>query len=812
MKKIIAYVHTHWDREWYREFEEFRLRLIEVVSDIVDKLQRDELPVFYFDGQTSAIEDYLEIFPEKQNVIEQLIKEKKLYIGPFYCSADQFLTGGESLFRNLKFGLEKSKELGCEDFIAYLSDTFGHCVSMSELLKAAGLDKAVLWRGLGDLTADLNWNGIKTTYLIQGYFNDFLNSDAEFGKKAENLKKYIDKISAKSGDYVLLPIGADHLKCADNLKQQIEMLNEVYKNDYEIILSEPFEYFKNIKDGDRKKVSGEFLDNSLNFILQGVYSARNDIKQANALCERKLLEAEVFNAVNSTFFKKENRQRQIDYAFKKLVKNHAHDSIYGCSTDKVCRDVLTRLENVEEVADGIKKRCIRDLSSQKGVTAINLSDSEFSGIATTETTKRLPNGLNAVLIDTYKGFPDEILYDTNKIPITEYYTTVYKYALNLKKIDAFSSKNLSKNDVFDEKDIKTGKNFIENKFFTVTFTDGQIDVTDKKNHKIYHDFINIQNVADVGDSYNFAPLAKDNKIVAKIKSFKTSHKKFIAQALAEFEIKIPEKSTAKRRSLISPRHKISLEITVSSGSAIVDFNCRYTNQSKDHKLQVAFNTQNPVHTTISEDLFGLVKRKFNPDYDLREKIPAPRGIELKTNTMPINRFVFANGVGVVTDGLKEAEISGNNLLITLLRCTGIISNPKNPSRGTPAGPPLETPEMQMIGEQKAHFAVSFVNRAKCLYSVCNRVFNPPVILFGSLENKQFISNDNENIKISAVKKSQDNSFVLRAFNLSDEKEICTLKCVKMNLYETDLLENKELPTNGVLYFAPHEIKTVKFRN
>ena len=26
-KEVIAYLHTHWDREWYREFEVFRLRL-----------------------------------------------------------------------------------------------------------------------------------------------------------------------------------------------------------------------------------------------------------------------------------------------------------------------------------------------------------------------------------------------------------------------------------------------------------------------------------------------------------------------------------------------------------------------------------------------------------------------------------------------------------------------------------------------------------------------------------------------------------------------------------------------------------------
>ena len=54
MKKVIAYVHSHWDREWYREFEEFRLRLIEVFDEIIIALKKGDLPVFYFDGQTDS--------------------------------------------------------------------------------------------------------------------------------------------------------------------------------------------------------------------------------------------------------------------------------------------------------------------------------------------------------------------------------------------------------------------------------------------------------------------------------------------------------------------------------------------------------------------------------------------------------------------------------------------------------------------------------------------------------------------------------------------------------------------------------------
>ena len=106
MKKVYAYIHTHWDREWYREFEEFRVRLIEVFDDVLQKLKTGELDYFYFDGQTAALEDYLEIHPEKQNEIKKLIAEKKLSTGPYYCSTDSLLIERESLIRNLQYGID----------------------------------------------------------------------------------------------------------------------------------------------------------------------------------------------------------------------------------------------------------------------------------------------------------------------------------------------------------------------------------------------------------------------------------------------------------------------------------------------------------------------------------------------------------------------------------------------------------------------------------------------------------------------------------------------------------------------------------
>ena len=100
-KEVIAYLHTHWDREWYREFEVFRLRLIRVFDNVLDLLEQNKIPSFYFDGQVVALLDYLELRPEKEDIIRKLIKDKRLFIGPFYCLVDEFLTDGICFRKNL---------------------------------------------------------------------------------------------------------------------------------------------------------------------------------------------------------------------------------------------------------------------------------------------------------------------------------------------------------------------------------------------------------------------------------------------------------------------------------------------------------------------------------------------------------------------------------------------------------------------------------------------------------------------------------------------------------------------------------------
>ncbi len=86
MKTTVHIVsHSHWDREWYLPFEKHRMHLVELVDAILEKFETDEeYRSFFLDGQTIALDDYLEIRPQKREQIEKYVREGRLCVGPWY--------------------------------------------------------------------------------------------------------------------------------------------------------------------------------------------------------------------------------------------------------------------------------------------------------------------------------------------------------------------------------------------------------------------------------------------------------------------------------------------------------------------------------------------------------------------------------------------------------------------------------------------------------------------------------------------------------------------------------------------------------
>lgn len=694
-RDVIAYIHTHWDREWYREFEVFRMRLLRVFDNILDMLNEEMIPSFYFDGQVSALDDYLEMRPEKKNIVISLIQRKKLFVGPFYCLTDEFLTDKTCFTKNLEIGIKTAKKYGCNDFIGYLPDTFGHSQNVVEILRDFGINKCVVWRGCGDFPSEFKWCGMDTVNLVRGYFNDTFSIKTSIEKKAELLKDNLDKIAEKSGNVILLPIGADHLGVEMNLQEQIDAVNEILKEDYNIKLGTLFDYFKQVENNfNQFEWNNELRDNSKTFTLQGCYSSRLDLKRENIECTYLL-------DLANRFVKQQEEKKYdtlIEYAYKMLLQNQAHDSICGCSTEDVHNENLIRYKKIKQIADTILDELkFKNHFEEKKI--INLSGKPFSGIVEFSTVENL-EGYDK--IDYRKGFDSTLLTDTQRIPITEDYTGINTYIAEVENVKPNVIDYIMP--VTKPSDLNITEFGLENSYIFLKIEDGAIYINGIK--------MSLVDFADLGDSYNFGPKKNDNGTELKILRSKVILKTHLRAALkVDFE---------------GVWDVITAIITLDKESTSLHFKFDWMNSQKNHLLNAVFELNQPIEEVFSEDMNTLIKRNFDSDYNIRENLPTTRGIEVKNNTAPMQRGLLIdeknNNLGIITKGLTQYEVYKNYLYLPILRSTGVISNPQNPARTTPAGPPIPVDSLQQIGRNIAEFHVFFGNQ-NAFEETLNKVYN-----------------------------------------------------------------------------------------
>src|SRR5436190_3147315 len=155
--RYLVVPHTHWDREWYLPFEQFRLRLGAVVDGVVDTLERDpSFTSFTLDGQAIVLEDYVEVRPENEGRLQTLLDAGRLEVGPSYVLPDEILVGGESLVRNLLLGRRVCRRFGVEPSGAgHLPVSFGHPAQLPQILAGFGIGTFLFSRGMGDEIDDV---------------------------------------------------------------------------------------------------------------------------------------------------------------------------------------------------------------------------------------------------------------------------------------------------------------------------------------------------------------------------------------------------------------------------------------------------------------------------------------------------------------------------------------------------------------------------------------------------------------------------------------------------------------------------------
>jgi mannosylglycerate hydrolase len=380
MRNLHIISHTHWDREWYRPFQSFRLMLVQLIDGLLDLLEKDpQFKYFMLDGQTIVLDDYLAMRPEKEAILRKHIQKGRIVIGPWHILPDMFLVGPEAHIRNLLRGDQTARKFGPKMMIGYIPDPFGHPGQVPQILRGFGIETACLWRGLDEEPAEFWWQSPDGSRVLMAYLRDSYSNGASL--PADNpsafagaLTAAADSLQAHSGvsDYLIM-YGTDHMEPPPDTSKAITYADKVLKETHVVHSTLPKFVAAVQVDIKRQKLSlptvtGELRACKRMHLLPGVLSTRMWIKQRNHASENLLTKwVEPFTTwqerVTGTQSAALNQKSAIlNQAWHLLMENHPHDSICGCSIDQVHEEMKVRFDQVDQIGEELARQSLETLA------------------------------------------------------------------------------------------------------------------------------------------------------------------------------------------------------------------------------------------------------------------------------------------------------------------------------------------------------------------------------------------------------------------------------------------------------------------
>jgi alpha-mannosidase len=699
---------------------------VDVVDEVLAQLETDEQLRFTLDGQLATIDDYLEIRPEAGERIRALVQSGRLAIGPWQTLMDEFLVDGETTLRNLEAGLARAADFGSAMRVGYLPDMFGHIAQMPQILRLAGIETAIVWRGV-PAAVDFHrfvWegpdgSGVVTEYLPAGYGNAAYLFDVP---GPANLAPLEERFAPWfRGDPVLGMVGTDHMPLPRELSERVPDGATV---------GTLADYLAGASPEGLSHWHGEMRSAARANLLPGVVSARIDLKAACGRAERWL---ERYAEPLQALYGGDWPEPFLAQAWTRMFQNSAHDSICGCSTDEVSAQVLVRYAEAEQIARELAKRAVARIAAgvpRDALAVVNPSPRERSDLVEVELV--VPDEWEAVELE---------LADGSRVPTQEIQRQeplLWELRLVGADVPLVIARRLHGRELFgryvngfriedDRATLEVGdepdpesldvEQLVEELTLATAEGEWTLRVVARPKRTLVaaltapplgwtsvrpvgvqgtvpgtfpsldvSQLTRIVRGGDAGDSYNYAPPLGDVLVDTPI----------------DEGIELLEDGPLRRVEVVhrtymwdEKRVETQTRFEQRAEEPFVRIRIDFDNPCDDQRVRVHVPLRHRADHSHAEGQFAIVERGLEPE--------GGHG-EVAIPTFPASAFVAAGGVAVLLDHVTEYEVAGDELALTVLRSTALISRAQNPWREEPAGPSIPIPAAQLRGPRSFSFA------------------------------------------------------------------------------------------------------------
>ncbi len=786
-RRVSIVPHTHWDREWYRTFQSFRMRLVDLVDGLLDRLDGDAgYAHFMLDGQMAVVDDYLAIRPHEEDRIRRLAGSGRLSLGPWYILMDEFLVSGETMVRDMEMGLDRAASFGGAMPLGYLPDMFGHIAQMPQLLRGFGFGEAVVWRGIPS-TVDapaFRWQAPDGSEVLAEYLTDGYSNGAVLPLDAKELlariSDWADQHEPRSGDPLLWMNGTDHLMPQAALGRLVAEAAELTDEwDLRVCsLAEHVAARRAAVEATAEGVAGlplvvgEMRSGARTNVLMGVTSNRMDVRQRAARAEVGIeRRAEplwaLFGAADAW------PQGFLDVAWGHLVRNCAHDSICACSVDPVVDAVLHRYDEAIDVADGLVARALKAIGAAaggEGPVVVNPTGRDRVGVA-----ELLLDGVPATEVpdgvQVLEEIPGRREIDFGSLAnVGEVIGRILDRDLSLTEVEIDDDGDRTKvvvrsgtgggidraalraevHDVAARHEPSRGVTIVvdgvaSSRVLARAGVDGfswarwtarpadevapaTASVTTLENGIVSVEVDPVDGTwsldgvggygrlvdgGDLGDTYNWCPPPAGDVLVDRpdavtVTVVESGPVRAALRIDATWSLPAGVADGARVGRVPTP---ISTTLALHAGESLLRVETTVENRSDDHRLRVHHPLRKRATTSAAGCAFATVTRSTVAEGGPTE-MPLP--------TFPARDHVTAGGLTVVAEGVVEYELvdldehsgqddtapAATEIALTLLRCTGLLSQGPMETRPVPAGPVVPTPGAQMIGTTTVRYGLA----------------------------------------------------------------------------------------------------------
>lgn len=751
-------VHTHWDREWYRPFQQFRARLVSLIDEVLDGSAGAP---FLLDGQAVVLEDYLEVRPERASDISQALRQGVIEAGPWYVLADSLIPSGEGLVRNLLAGRQVLRSLrATPPDLLYCPDSFGHPAYLPALAAGFGLPSVVLWRGYGGAghprgdTA--RWFAPDDSSVLlyhlppDGYeVGSHLPPELDAARERWASMREILQPRATTG-LVLVTAGADHHAPQANLEMAIESLCTVSSPD--AVQRSSLDRFghelvRRAEGVDLPAVKGELRDSyGYTWALQGTFGSRAHQKRRYAQVERLLVrDVEPWAALAR---RRDNIDRRslLRAAWRPLLLCQPHDTLCGCSIDDVAAAMSGRLDESQSAGEELRNASLMSLVGHDGNEARRRPEEWSSVILVRNAAPRARSGVAEIDVDLVLddapvgpasagieprtrrtgsislGRPPVVLQElaSERTFVREEASRHYPWNRLVERrrvlgwVPDVPPLGISTLPVEEKRRKASGPQVPVSAEGRAIIGNGlRVEVSDDGlrltglSGVVIDDWIMIEAEGERGDLYTRSPIPDVRARAKLVRSKVTARGPLRAELTCDWRIRVPERrltsAEGEPRRAPAVRQDIRTVIQLDAGAPFVRVHVTGNNNATDTRLRVALRTGLVTPSVVADAAFGpLVRERIH-------RVSTAGIKETPPPTAPLHRYVSSfreeRGATVFSDGLAEYEVDADGAMwVTLLRAVGELSRHDLPERPGHAGYPVATPSAQSPGPFEARLA------------------------------------------------------------------------------------------------------------